>query len=177
MVEAETAEAETVGAKGRECLPCTTCCHGWLYAEVLGNVLQHGHGCPHCIPEGCGVYDIRPNEPCRTYQCSWLVENSPLPDWMRPDLSGVIVLLNVDWQGRKVITAIPAGQTIPEKSLEWLKSYASQHKRPLLYYERISENGEFTGLRRFAFGPPELRSLAVKLIDQNEAALSSSGEA
>jgi len=152
-------------ANSRQCLPCTACCQGWLSAEVLGNVLRAGKGCPHCQVSGCGVYDIRPRDPCRTYVCSWVVENSPLPDWMRPDQSGVIVLLNAPWEGRRVITAIPAGQKIPERSLDWLKDYAQRYQRPLIYYERDMQDGKYTELKRFAFGPPELRELAARLID------------
>ena len=159
----------------RQCLPCTTCCQGWLYAEVLGNVLRAGHGCPHSKPEGCGVYETRPETPCRTYVCSWVVADSPLPDWMRPDLSGVIVLLNATWEDTRVITAIPAGQTIPEASLAWLKNYAQTHRRPLIYYERTLQDGEYSGLKRFGFGPPALRALAVKILSEDQPRLESPG--
>ena len=158
----------------RQCLPCTACCQGWLYAEVLGNVVRAGQGCPHCQVGGCGVYDIRPKEPCQTYVCSWLVESSPLPDWMRPDLSGVIVLLNAPWQGMRVITAIPAGQTIPEHSLDWLKAYAQKHQRPLVYYQRTMEADTYTGLKRYCFGPVALRALAAKSTTENPPGLETS---
>lgn len=158
----------------RQCLPCTACCQGWLHAEVLGNVLRAGQGCPHCHAAGCGVYAIRPRQPCQTYICSWLVAGSPLPNWMRPDLSGVIVLLNVAWLGMQVITAIPAGQAIPERALNWLKDYAQKHKRPLVYYQRSMDAGAFSGLKRFCFGPVKVRELLAQQSAQSPPGLDTS---
>ncbi len=156
--------------KTRECRPCFACCQGWLSAEVLGNELRAGQGCPHASENGCGVYDRRPEVPCRTFICSWLVENSPLPEWMRPDLSGVIVSLSMKWKGETVISAVPAGEAIPEKSLDWLKDYAQKHSRPLVFYERTrGRNGRFTGLKRLGFGPPTFREKAARLLEEEES--------
>jgi hypothetical protein len=140
-----------------------------MSAEVLGNELRAGQGCPHASAQGCGVYPNRPVVPCRTFVCSWLVEGSPLPDWMRPDLSGAIVLLSMPWEGEKVISAIPVGQAIPDKTLDWLKQYAQKHSRPLVFYERTrDEQGRFNGLKRLGFGPPEFRAKVARLLDSNE---------
>lgn len=145
-------------------MPCFACCQGWLTGEVLGHQLRPGHPCPHASEKGCGVYERRPEVPCRSFVCSWLVENSPLPDWMRPDLSGVIVLLSLPWEGEKVISAVPVGQAIPERSLAWLKDYAQKHARPLIFYERtVDSDGQYLGLKRFGFGPPEFREKVARL--------------
>lgn len=147
----------------RQCLPCTTCCEGWLYAEVNEHILKAGHACPHSMKRGCGIYADRPNDPCRTYLCSWRVAGSPLPDWMRPDLSGAIVLLSRPWEGQLVISAIPAGPEIPQKTLDWLQAYAREHRRPLIFYTRVIENGEYKGLKRVGYGPPEFRQKVAEL--------------
>ena len=152
-------------------MPCYACCQGWMSAEVLGNRLCAGQGCPHASEKGCGVYSERPEVPCRSFICSWLVEGSPLPDWMRPDLSGAIVLLSLPWEGEKVISAVPVGDVIPEKTLEWLKAYAQKHTRPLVFYERTRDAiGHYEGLRRFGFGPPQFRDKVARLLDSGEEA-------
>lgn len=151
---------------GRQCLPCTACCRGWVSGDVLDHHLSAGHPCPHSTPAGCGIYERRPEEPCRTFVCSWLVDGSPLPDWMRPDRCGAIVLLSLHWEGDYVISAIPVGKAIPERTLDWLKDYARRHRRPLVFYERIENDGVFTGLRRFGMGPPEFRRKVARYAAQ-----------
>jgi hypothetical protein len=91
------------------------------------------------------------------------VEESPLPDWMRPDQSGAIVLLSYPWEGEVVISVIPVGERIPEKTLEWLLAYARKHKRPMIFYQRVMENGEHKGLKQTGYGPPEFRQKVADL--------------
>ena len=160
---------ETTSAVARLCMPCTACCAGWLSASVLGQTIAAGKPCQYSTAKGCGVYDERPDVPCRSYMCSWIIEESPLPDWMRPDLGGAIVLLSMPWHGEKVISAIPAGQLIPERALNWLMAYAQKHRRPLIYYERIMDKGEYSGLRAIGFGPPEFREKVARLAPVNES--------
>ena len=150
----------------RECLPCTACCQGWLSADVLGHAIRAGHPCPHSTPQGCGIYQRRPPKPCQSFICSWLVAGSPLPDWMRPDVCGAIVLLSLRWEDEWVISAVPVGRAIPERTLEWLKSYAARHQRPLLFYERIESEGRYTGLKRYGYGPPSFRDKVARLAAQ-----------
>ena len=88
---------------------------------------------------------------------------------MRPDQCGAIVLLSVDWHGEKVISVIPAGQSVPERTLEWLKAYAVEHQRPMLIYERTRDDyGSFDGLKRFGFGPPAFREKVSQLLEQEQ---------
>jgi hypothetical protein len=82
---------------------------------------------------------------------------------MRPDQCGAIVLLSLPWQGQKVISAIPVGRAIPERTLEWLKQYAQEHGRPLIFYERMVTGDSFSGLKRFGFGPAEFRQQVARL--------------
>jgi len=81
-----------------------------------------------------------------------LQDEKRFPEEMRPDRSGVIVLLDRRWRDWKVIMAIPAGQTVPAQSLEWLRLHAQQSKLPLVFHERIMEGGEYTAVRARAFG-------------------------
>ncbi|HET6565540.1 MAG TPA: hypothetical protein VFG52_09030 [Xanthomonadales bacterium] len=108
--------------------------------------------------------------PCRTFVCSWVVDNSPLPDWMRPDKSGAIVLLSLPWEGELVISAIPVGAEVPAQTLEWLMAYAREHQRPLLYYQRIAKDGGFKGVKRLGYGPPAFREKVARLGPNTEHA-------
>lgn len=153
----------TEPATGRQCLPCNACCEGWLTADVLGHRMRAGHPCPHSTPQGCGIYERRPEKPCRSFVCSWLVEGSPLPDWMRPDRCGAIVLLSLEWEGEFIIWAVPVGKSIPQRTLDWLREYAQRHRRPLVFYERIESDGVYAGVKRFGLGPPAFRDKVARL--------------
>lgn len=155
----------------RDCVPCNVCCNGWLRTEVLGQTLSPARGgCQHVGSRGCTVHDLRPLHPCRSFFCGWVAESSPLPDWMRPDRSHVIVLFNkTTWAGRPVDVAIPVGRRIKRKALEYLKRLAEQTNRPLLFAENAAANsaGPLSDqLTYFAWGPPDFqREFARRLAD------------
>jgi len=133
----------------RECGPCTACCEGWLTAESLD--MKPGQPCRHCTRQGCAIYDTRPEDPCVRFECGWLQEGSLLPDDLRPDLSGVIVLFH-DWRNWKAIFGIPAGQRVPDKTLESLRKYAQDVGMPLIFYERLLRDGKYVGVAKKAYG-------------------------
>jgi hypothetical protein len=91
--------------------------------------------------------------------CGWRKDDSPLPDWMKPNNAKVIVLFDQSsWRGLPVDIAVPVGRRIPPRALNWLRQYAESHNRMLLYSEQISENGVFTNKQAVsAFGPPEFQ--------------------
>ena len=75
---------------------------------------------------------------------------SPLPDWLRPDKAKVIFLpAQFNWNGQYVDVAVPVGDGSDDKTTEWFKNFASEHKRLLLY--RIGPDW-------FAFGPPAFQA-------------------
>ena len=89
-----------------------------------------------------------------------------MPDWMRPDLSGAIVQLAIVWHGQKVISALPVGPSIPERTLDWLKRYAREHRRPLIFFERKVVDGAYAGMQRFGYGPEEFRRQVANMTDE-----------
>lgn len=140
----------------RECQPCTGCCDGWLQI-VIGDIpVYPGCACPHSTGKGCDDYENRPTDPCDNFNCGWIIENSPLPDWMKPDNAKVIVLFNkLNWNGYPVDLAVPVGKKIPPRSLEWLKQFSAKHMRPLIYTEQIMEAGKFQKQQLiFGYGSP-----------------------
>ena len=87
------------------------------------------------------------------------MENSPLPDWMKPNNAKVIVLFNQDrWRGMPVDIAVPVGRRIPPRALQFLQQFAEKNQRLLLYSEQVVENGKFTRQQHVAaYGPLEFQ--------------------
>jgi hypothetical protein len=114
-----------------------------------------GQPCPHSTGKGCDDYENRPVDPCDHFNCGWIIPNSPLPEWMKPDNARVIVLFNkFKWHQVPVDLAVPVGKRIPPRSLAWLKNFSETHLRPLVYTEQIVENGKFQKQQRvLAHGP------------------------
>jgi hypothetical protein len=134
---------------GRSCGACTACCDGWLQIEVRGYEARPGKPCPFRADHGCSIYAERPQHPCREFICGWLVASSPLPDWMRPDRSNMLMLAaNFAWQGLPVDVIVAVGDRPKKKSLDWLMNFNAAHRRCLY---QIGEEW-------FAFGPPAFQS-------------------
>jgi len=136
--------------KNRQCGSCIACCEGWLHVEKMK--MRPGVPCMNCTVNGCMIYSDRPEDPCKKFLCAWMEDNSELPENLKPSLAGVIVLTDRNWRDWKVLRAIPTGKSIPTESLEQLRLIAQNLEKPLLFYERIMEGGEFVGLRQMAYG-------------------------
>jgi hypothetical protein len=135
----------------RSCLPCTACCEGWLDISE-GAIQAHiGQPCNQCSSGGCKVYSSRPINPCQNFFCAWRQESSPLNDLMRPDLSGVIVIMDrIFWREEKVIVGIPVGELIPSKSLSYLQSLSNLTRLNLLTVSFVMDGERFTGASKLS---------------------------
>lgn len=138
----------------RSCQPCTACCDGWLAISINNYDVRPGRPCLYSTGAGCSDYKNRPVDPCRTFQCGWRMEGSPLPEWMKPNLSKVIVVLDKLTNGQPVIMAAPVGVSIPARSLDWLKQFADQHNAPLVYTEQILQDGRYSTEQGFIVHAP-----------------------
>ncbi len=79
-----------------------------------------------------------------------------MPDWLRPDQSKAIVMLDrLRWNGQPAIVAVAVGAYIPQRTLDWLQQYAQLHGRPLLWEEYEREQGAFTGRKRIGTHGPK----------------------
>lgn len=144
----------------RRCGPCVGCCDGSLRIQVYGHEVRPGKPCPFCSGHNCTIYERRPRDPCQEFICGWLVRGSPLPEWMRPDKSGLVLLpANFLWQGLRVDVAVPTAGGIKKKALAWLKDFSTRQRRPLLY--QIDEDW-------YAFGPPEFQLHIKGRIERGE---------
>jgi hypothetical protein len=108
----------------RTCGSCTACCDGWLQIEVRGHQVRPGKPCPFSVEHRCSIYSERPQHPCREFVCGWLIASSPLPEWMRPDRSDMIMLAaNFAWYGLPVDVLVAAGDRPRKKALDWLMKF------------------------------------------------------
>ena len=154
----------------RQCQPCTACCDGWVQMNIRGAEVSPGCPCPHSTGKGCNDYANRPVDPCDNFNCGWIVPQSPLPDWMKPNEAKVMVLFNkLRWQGLPVDVAIPVGKRIPPRALHWLKQFAEQQGRPLLYTEQVIVNGQYSKEQQtIAYGPPAFQQEIAARIAQGQ---------
>jgi len=134
--------------RNRECGDCKECCTGTLYADVYGKVMDVGRPCHFLGGEGCTIYEKRP-QLCRDYQCEWLRDDSTnIPEWMRPDLSKVIITQKTWGNNNQYVYWMIAEskQKIDSEILNWVYMYVSSHN--------ICANIEVAG-RWYQMGPPE----------------------
>jgi hypothetical protein len=78
---------------------------------------------------------------------------------MKPSSARVIVILNqLNWNGRPVDLAVPMGRRISPRALDWLKRFSERQLRPLIYTEQILDGGRFSREQQvFGYGPPEFQ--------------------
>ena len=95
------------------CGECTECCTGTLQGEVRGHKFDRTTSCFFLKENKCSIYNSRPDTPCKNYSCIWLMDES-IPDFMRPDLSNVVLtkravgnfeFVEAEEAARKVLTA------------------------------------------------------------------------
>ena len=133
--------------------------------------MHAGRPCPHSTGSGCNDYEHRPVDPCVKFICGWRMENSPLPEWMKPNNAKVIILFDeFRWQGMPVDVAVPVGRRIPLRALNWLKDFCESRNRLLLHSEQIVKDGAFTIKQAFyAFGPPAFQQEVAERVSRGEA--------
>jgi hypothetical protein len=113
---------------GRSCEGCTKCCSGVLSAtiEIKSRSTVHemapGNPCVFVqIGKGCGVYDERPEIPCRSFRCQYLVDES-VPEEMKPSKSNVILTIEEVLPNVEYIIAHEAGGSLEGDNLKWVAS-------------------------------------------------------
>jgi hypothetical protein len=79
----------TVKELSKSCGDCTACCSGNLSGEAHGHKFYKGRPCFFVRKTGCSIYEDRPENPCKSFRCGYLVHPF-FPEWMRPDQCGVI---------------------------------------------------------------------------------------
>ncbi len=78
------------------CGECRVCCYHFPLLDKPAK-----QWCKHSTPTGCDCYNDRPPV-CRQYQCGWLLWNT-LPNYLRPDKSGIIITRRFAFKGHLVV--------------------------------------------------------------------------
>lgn len=86
----------------KSCGDCTVCCSGALRGEAHGHHFYKGRECFFVTKSGCGIYESRPESPCKSYKCGYLSEPF-FPEWMRPDICGALATPRVHRYTEKVM--------------------------------------------------------------------------
>ena len=74
----------------RQCGECTACCVH-LSKVIFDEFFDLGVPCKY-LDKKCTIYESRPIDPCRMFNCSWLHSPHMIPDWMKPSLSNVMLV-------------------------------------------------------------------------------------
>ena len=136
----------------RECGSCNVCCHGWLEEKVNAKEFYHelkfGSPCPAVRSFGCGIYEARPEHPCRTFKCGCLVEGSPFPDEYRPDKVGVIIV-QLSWRNKRAWVLATAGKAPDEAMREFMRKHTISTGEPHMIKDQQ---------KLLCFGKPEFQA-------------------
>ena len=147
----------------RKCLPCTACCEGWLTINTPEVRTTLDNPCKFVTENGCSINETKPENPCKKFSCGWLDRDSPLPDWMRPDRSGAIILFDkMFWKGKPVIVTIATGANIPYKTIFEVKKLANLHSRNAIFFEYEKKLNIFTGKKKLLIHGEPLFTIDIK---------------
>jgi hypothetical protein len=148
----------SAAGQARHCGTCTVCCGGWLVGTIFGHEMKPGQPC-HFRGEGCcSIYERRPVNPCRTFICGWLQEESPFPNEFKPDRLGVLIV-PIRWREKAAYILRFAGRDPDEALLQWMREFSVRTGCPF-YYEQRGE--------RFGFGPREFQLEMLEKVERGE---------
>ena len=119
----------------RECGDCGRCCDGRLKANILGTPMGDGIKCTYYDTKcGCTIYDKRPDDPCRSYNCAWLLDES-IPDWMKPSLSNVLITYkkHPTDESLSYYDVIEHSKKMDSVVLNWILHWAMGNGKNLIY--------------------------------------------
>jgi hypothetical protein len=118
--------------EGRSCGECTKCCEGYLEGNIRGQEMTLGKPCFLVeIGKGCTDYENRPEHPCKTFQCEWLI-NSDIPIEFKPSFSKVIIS-EKNINNIKYLELIEAGEKLDSKILSWTINYSFEKDKNILW--------------------------------------------
>lgn len=116
----------------RECGTCTKCCDGTLTTNINGNEVKLGKPCVYLtIGKGCNIYEERPQNPCKSYQCAWIINND-IPDFMKPENSNCILDYD-EKNGIKYLRLISSEVPYTAETLSWCINYAQSNNINLVW--------------------------------------------
>lgn len=142
----------------RQCGPCTSCCEGWLTGNIRGHAMEPGTACHFLREKQCSIYLDRPEQPCRQFECGWLLHGSPFAEDDRPDKLGVIIV-PILWRGRRAWILVPAGRDPDEALMTRMRQHSQSTGEPHM----IKKPG-----RLLCYGAPEFQQDMIELAQQGK---------
>ena len=119
--------------EGRSCDGCTKCCEGYLTGEIDSKPFGHGSDCFLVqIGKGCGDYENRPEMPCKTFQCQWLVDEN-VPERFKPSEINVIISKRSLGGDEDFIELVEAGSKLDSEVLSWALENAIENDKNLFW--------------------------------------------
>jgi len=130
----------------KKCGTCTKCCDGTLEGNINGHEMKLGKPCHYLtIGEGCNIYNERPQEPCKRYECAWLVDEN-IPDFMKPENSNCIL----DYREKnkiKYLRLVECETPYSAEVLSWCIEYARSNN--INFFWSINKKSYYFGSESF----------------------------
>ena len=133
IVDAKTLD-KTKPLIDRTCGGCTACCEGWLSGEAHGHQFFHGMPCYYKGNSGCSIYKDRPENPCVSYKCAWLMHPEIFPEWMKPSESKVLINIS-EHSGHYFLNLLEMGEKMDSKVLSYTIMQYLQGKIPNIRWQ------------------------------------------
>ena len=105
----------------RNCDGCTVCCDGWLAGKANEHYFYPGQKCHYVSDNGCTIYEDRPEIPCKTFSCGWLLDKE-IPEWMKPSNIQAVIISTEDGSFKT------QRKTVSLKVFSWLNRLYRQGK-------------------------------------------------
>jgi hypothetical protein len=140
----------TIRPVSRSCNGCTKCCEGWLSGTAYGYSFSPYKKCAF-LKNGCGIYQVRPMDPCKTFECEWK-SNNIFPDWLKPDQSHVIILKR-KFENKYYYLLYSTGRLLDQKIFTWADEFSKSTKHNIVVkneqeYSVYSADDEFVKLAK-----------------------------
>lgn len=132
--------------KSKNCFDCTKCCDGWLTTNIAGHEVSPGKPCIF-VKEGvgCSNYEKRPENPCKTFRCEWLI-NPIFPPSFKPSESNIIITRQAH-NNIQYLSITYAGGIINEEVLPFVTEYCKANNKNLLW--QLPDNTGYIGTEDF----------------------------
>jgi len=148
-----------LGKNSRSCAGCTKCCEGWLSANILGEDMFPGKPCQFVAPDvGCTIYKKRPEDPCKTFECSWRATDYVPIEFSPVNTGQIVTPQRID--GIDYLSMVFAGKEVQPDFLSWFVTFAVGRQLNVEW----SINGEIYALGSVAF--MEARARREELIQK-----------
>jgi Fe-S-cluster containining protein len=118
----------------RSCGDCGACCEGALVGNVYGNLFGMRKPCVFRLNNSCAIHKTRPQS-CRNYQCAWA--QYLFPEWMKPNLCGVMISVEHDTSGKQFLKVIELRHNISYEVYKEIQDFCDKNNT---YYVRMEYN-------------------------------------